>query len=283
LSTTEIGRQYESRVQPMLTQLKMSKAQYREVVRQQVFRDTLTKNLADAIPTAEPQVNVRYLLFKDKETADAAAAALAQGTAWSEVLTRFGPTPTPPPDATATPTPEATVAPTAALGGTAAPPPTPTPEPFAFEQGEGGWFTRHKLVKDWALAEADADTLLGLAADKFSQALSGGRGHYVVWVTQADKARAVDEAELQTRKDSALDDWLKTKKDEVTKADQIKKFPLPNVPEPQWFVDAFNQMLATPVAPAGLPAGTGVPTPGGMQIMTVVAPPPAGTPAPASP
>lgn len=283
LSTAEIGRQFERRVQPMLDQLEMSIGQYREVVRQQVYRDKLTKDLADAIPATERQVDLRYLLFKDKETADAAAAALEAGTPWSEVLTRFGPTPTPAPDAVATPTLEPTAAPTAALGGTAAPPPTPTPEPNAFEQGEGGWFTRNKLVKDWALAEADADTLLGLAKNSFSQALSGGRGHYVVWVVDAQADRPVDEAELTTRKESALDDWLKAAKDEITKADKIKKFPLPNVPEPAWFVAAFNQMLATPVATSGLTVGTALPNPDGVQVMTVVAPPPAGTAAPAGP
>jgi parvulin-like peptidyl-prolyl isomerase len=274
LSTEEIGRQYESRVQPMLDQVEMTRAEYREIVRQQVFRERLEKALADEIPTAEKQVDLDYLLFEDDETAKAAAAALQGGDSWDEVLARFGPTPTPAPDAaTATPAPSPT-----ASTGSPAPPASPTPVPNALEAGEGGWFTSSALVSKWSLAEADAEKVLGLADGAFSEALSGGRGYYVVRVKDVQESRAVDEAELTQRKDTVLDDWLKKTKDALTAANQIKRFPLEAFvpPEPTWFSQGFDQIMATPVAT--IPGGDA------LSVSTIVPPPPdagaAGTVAP---
>jgi hypothetical protein len=280
ISTQEIGRQFDRRVQPMLDQLDMNRGEYREVVRQKVFLDRLTKALADAVPTAERQVELEYLLFQDESTAKSAADLLSQGEDWAAVVARFGPTPTPPPDAPV-PTPEPP--PTAALaGGTPAPPPTPTPNPNALEQGEAGWFTRHKLITDWSLVEADADAVLALLTGKSSAPLnSTGRGFYVVHVLNAEDERPVAAEELQARKDSALEDWLNKAKDALTQSDGIKRFSLPEVPEPPWFVTAFDQLM-TPMPTTALTVGT-APPPGGVTLMTVAAPPAGGTAPPPAP
>jgi hypothetical protein len=281
ISTQEVGRQFEQMVQPMLDQLKMTQSQYRNIVRQQVYRDKLKKVLSDAIPTAEKQVELEYLQFKDKETADKAAAELAKGTSWDKVLAQYGPTPTPAPGASPTPT-EPPSAPTPAAGtpggatATAGPPPTATPEPYAQQKGGPTWFTKHKLTTDWAAKAEDVDTLMAVAKGKASQAIAGGSGFYVAFVRDVDEQRAVDEAELKTRRDNALDDWLKPRKDELDKAGKIKKYPLEAFvpPEPAWFSEGFDRLLATPAAT--LPGG-------GLSVLTVVPPAestsPAGTPA----
>ncbi len=285
LSTQEIGRQFEQQIQPMLDQVGMNRAQYREVVRQQVFRDKLTKALADEVPTAEKQVELDYLLFKDKATADQAAAALAKGTSWEDVLAQYGPKPTPaageegttPEDAAAAGAPEATPAAPAAGTGTPVEPPTATPEPNAFELGPPTWFTRHKLTTDWALSKPEeADAVLALAKGQPSPVLSGGRGFYLARVRDLAESRAVDEAELKTRREGALDEWLKGRKEALEKESKIQRYPLEAfVPaEPPWFIELFNRLMATPVATV----------PGGGLSISTVAPPaeatgPAATPA----
>ena len=282
ISTQEAGRQFEQRVQPMLDQLQMTRAQYREVVRQQVFRDRLTKVLADEIPAAEQQAELDYLVFKDKATADQAAAELGKGTTWADIVARFGPRPTPA---------EGEASPTAAAeegGGslavgtgtpTAGPTPSPTPEPYALEAGTPTWYTKYKLTTDWAVKPEEADAVLAVAKGALAPVLSGTKGFYLAFVRDAAANRPTDETELKTRRENALTDWLTEKKNELTAADLIKRFPLEAFvpPEPAWFSQGFDQLLATPVAT--VPGG-------GLQISTM--PPPAaataapagGTPAP---
>lgn len=95
IATSEIGRKFNERVQPMLDQLAISVATYREIVRQTVYRNKLSEALAEEVPTAEKHVKLEQLLFEDLEAANAAVNALSNGATWAEVLAQYGPTPTP--------------------------------------------------------------------------------------------------------------------------------------------------------------------------------------------
>ncbi len=324
IATSEIGRKFDERVQPMLDQIELSRAGYREIVRQTVYRNKLTEVLAEEVPTAEKQVKLEYLLFEDLETANAAAEELTGGATWAEAVAKYGPTPTPEPDdaategqgapgdpgdeggvveedsaaaediaaagdtgassgqegdAAATGDDQATEGETtegdAAAGAAGTPgaeasptpavPPTPTPEPNAKEAGEMDWITQGRLVSERSLSEDDAAKVMALEAGQTSTSLQGGSGFYVVHVVEVDEARPLTEDELSQRKESALDDWLKAKRTELTSADLIKRFPLEAFipPEPLWFSDGWDRLMGQPV-----PTVPG----GGLQIST--APPP---------
>lgn len=87
---------FERYIKPgVLDTLKMSRAEFYDIVRQRVYREKLNEALGATLPVTDKQVQIEYLLFNDKATADEAAKMLADGAGWAETLERFGPTPTP--------------------------------------------------------------------------------------------------------------------------------------------------------------------------------------------
>lgn len=87
---------FERYIKPgVLDTLKMSRAEFYDIVRQRVYREKLNEALGATLPVTDKQVQIEYLLFNDKATADEAAKILADGASWAQAVERFGPTPTP--------------------------------------------------------------------------------------------------------------------------------------------------------------------------------------------
>jgi hypothetical protein len=99
ISTQVIGQEFETTVRPVLDQVGMSVAQYRGIVRQQIFRERLGEAM---VPETQKQVEAAYMRFTSQATAGEAASALEHGASWDQVVEAYrSPTPTP-----AEPTPE---------------------------------------------------------------------------------------------------------------------------------------------------------------------------------
>ncbi|RIL08791.1 hypothetical protein DCC79_12895 [bacterium] len=120
-TTTAFDDAFERYIKPgVLDTLKISRAEFYDIVRQRVYRDKLNEALGATLAVTDRQVQIEYLLFNDKLTADEAVKALADGATWAAVVERFGPTPTPTvavPDAAEGEAPD-----TGAVEGEAAPP-----------------------------------------------------------------------------------------------------------------------------------------------------------------
>ncbi len=141
--------------------------------------------------------------------------------------------------------------------------PAPTAEPFAFETGERRWYSRQQALQRLGLNEATADTVMGLETDASSEAIQGSRGFYVFRAVDREEARQLEEGELDTLRSTAVDDWLEERR---LTAD-IQRFAYEDkVPaEPDWFVNAYNQITGSSQAMPTLAmpevVGTAVPAP----------------------
>ncbi len=112
ISTQRIGEEFRLTLQPVLDQVGLSVAAYRNIVRHAIYRERLGENM---VPAVQKQIEAAYLRFTSQETAQKAAAALKAGAAWDAVVEQFRqPTATPenPPAAAATVEPASTLAPT---------------------------------------------------------------------------------------------------------------------------------------------------------------------------
>ena len=89
LEGAELERAFETVLEPQLDQAGMSRRDYDELVRMQIFRDKLSESLGEELETTAEQTEVEYLLFTDESVADDASAALAAGDSWAAVSERF--------------------------------------------------------------------------------------------------------------------------------------------------------------------------------------------------
>lgn len=92
----DFDKAFENYIQSgVLMTLQISKSDFYDIVRQRVYRERLNTALGATVPITDKQVELAYLLFNDKATADEAAKALADGATWDAVIEKYGPTPTP--------------------------------------------------------------------------------------------------------------------------------------------------------------------------------------------
>jgi hypothetical protein len=158
----------------------------------------------------------------------------------------------------------------AAAPPTPAPLPTTAPDPYAVVKSDGKtWYTKESMKTELGFIDADVDKIFALAAGKAADALiKGSQGNYLVVVHQKDAERELPETELQTKRDGALEEWLK--KTRTEKSAEISKFPLDvhTPPEPQWYIDGFTEIMGT--------ADTQPP----LDVASMLTQQPASTPAP---
>ncbi len=134
------------------------------------------------------------------------------------------------------------ITPTATPAPTLTPAPTPTPDPYAFGYDEAEWLTRFGIVDGWGLSDEDADEIFDLEPVACSGPYQVGESTwYVVCVFDAEDDREIDEAELETRREQSLTDWLEERREEA----EVDKFPLEEVtpPEPLWFTQAMAEYV----------------------------------------
>jgi hypothetical protein len=258
----------EGNVEMARVRADMGERAYRRLVANDVWRRKLNEALATEIESEVEQVQVEYLLFDSREVAQAAAEAIKAGLSWSQVVSQFGPTPTPTPEPSPTatpaglPTPTPSSTPRATPTGGPTPSPTVTPEPHARAVGGPTWVTREGLDLDFGIqSDTDRAAVLALAKGAVSDPLEGstqtdGSGVLLLHVLDKAEQRPRTAEELQSLKDGAVDDWLARVKKEA----KIEQPPLDASwvpPEPDWFVQAVNEMmtkLAQPtIGPQPLP------------------------------
>ncbi len=93
ISTQRIGEEFRLTLQPVLDQVGMSVAGYREIVRHALYREKLGENM---VPVVQKQIEAAYMRFASEATAQQAADALAAGADWDAVVAQFQePTETP--------------------------------------------------------------------------------------------------------------------------------------------------------------------------------------------
>ncbi|MEO8084065.1 MAG: SurA N-terminal domain-containing protein [Ardenticatenales bacterium] len=128
---------------------------------------------------------------------------------------------------------------------TAVPAPTAIPNPYAASKSESAtWYTTATMKTELGFNDADVDKVFAVAAGKPGEELvKGSQGSYLVIVTNKDAKRPLSADELKTKRDSALEDWLKAMRSE--KSAEINRFPLDTLtpPEPQWYIDGFDRIL----------------------------------------
>lgn len=103
ISTERIGEEFRLTLQPVLDQVGLSVAEYRDIVRNAIYRQRLGEAM---VPEVQPQVEAAYMRFTSRETAERAASALKAGASWEAAVAQFQ-----------QPTPESSPAPEAAPAG----------------------------------------------------------------------------------------------------------------------------------------------------------------------
>jgi hypothetical protein len=89
LEGPELDRAFETVLEPQLDQAGMSRGDYEELVRAQIYRDKLSESLGEELDTTAEQTEIEYLLFTDESVAADASAALESGESWAAVSARF--------------------------------------------------------------------------------------------------------------------------------------------------------------------------------------------------
>jgi hypothetical protein len=148
------------------------------------------------------------------------------------------------------------------------PAPTATPDPYWSREGARSWMTRQGLKDDLGLSDAEATEFLDTESGAAPRVMDGREGWYLAYVFDKDDERALPEAELESKRSAALEDWLTSRRIEVS----IDRFPLEAITpaEPEWFTTLYDSIVGT-----SLPAITDP-----IQVTTVVAPPSGATEAP---
>jgi hypothetical protein len=191
--------------------------------------------------SAEAEAEGEGATTEGPETEAEESTAAEAVTTTGEITTTGEVTPTVGVTGTATITP--TVAPTRT------PAPTPTPNPFATVVGEAEWMTRDQVKSRLGFSDTAADDLMALEPGGFSEVIEvAGSRYYIVRLVDVDEERELDAEELETRKESALDDWIESRTDELEASGEIDRFPLEAVtpPEPDWFSRMFDDLVQQP-------------------------------------